>query len=250
MLSVLVLAAITAISFSLATIVLVEVRSSGDVVRSEPALYATLGVTEEALFQYKRYVNERDDGTTTSILDVPECYPTDEGARNGEGTYNICNIAGVQLELPGSQPLDFDQSPRLENIYASDTSIIPLYQLNDYSLQYGKVVLQRVPVGNDGNVEVSMKVISADPSVADQIISYGNLEEGEEQQIPIASGGYQYELILENTDNINNIQVSISSFAPDGVTPKGLPFIGKKVLKVVADYLGLTRTYTVYIPVP
>lgn len=246
MLAVLVLAAITAISFSLTTIVFVELKSSSDVVKSEPALYGTLGVTEEALFEYKRYVNERDDGTTVQTFDVPSCYPPDTMIKAG-----VCDVGGVGINLPGSQPLSEDDPIRVETIYSSQTTIIPLYQLNDYSLQYGKLILQRVPTGSNENINVQVRKISQDPSIPDQIVYDQNLPEGGPLvvQAPFSEPNYEYELILNNTTQ-DNIQLSIASFAADGVTEKGLPFIGKKVLKVVADYLGLTRTYKVFIPVP
>lgn len=56
LLGILILASITAISFSLATIAFVEIRSSADVVRSEPALYVIQGQIEEAIFKVKRAV--------------------------------------------------------------------------------------------------------------------------------------------------------------------------------------------------
>ncbi|QQS22785.1 hypothetical protein IPM19_04120 [bacterium] len=246
MMAVLVLAAITAIVFSLATIVFIELRASRDLVRSEPNLYATLGVTEEALFQYKRYVNERSDGDNVTLMDVPSCFPS----RNG-----ICLIGNVRLELPTEkdgdpQPLDFDETPKLTTIFAGETQVFPLYSLNDYSLQYGLIRLQRVAVGNTGQLRISLRGIPKDPEAGETTTDYGNLSEGPPMSISTFFPDYQYELIVQNTDPVNNVQLNITSYAADGATAKGLPFIGKKVLKVVANYLGLTRTYTVYIPVP
>ena len=54
LLSILVLSAILAISFSLSTILFVEVRNSGDLLRTEGALYGSQSATEEALFNIKR----------------------------------------------------------------------------------------------------------------------------------------------------------------------------------------------------
>ncbi len=253
MLSILVLAAITAISFSLATIVFIELRSTRDLVRSEPNLYATLGVTEEALFQYKRYVNERDDGTTIPTLDVSACTNTDtDGVPSGQ---NVCKLGNVSLALPvesngDPQPIDFDETPKVMTIFAGETKVLPLYSLNDFSLQYGRVVLERVPVGNSGQLLVSLRSIPEDPGPEPPLLNYPNLSENDTLTVDDFFDHYQYELIIKNADIVNNVQLNISSYAADQATPKGLPFIGQKVLKVVADYLGLTRTYTVYIPVP
>lgn len=246
MMAVLVLAAMTAIVFSLATIVFIELKASRDLVRSEPNLYATLGVTEEALFQYKRYVNERSDGGDVTLMDVPSCFPSNN---------NICKIGNVTLELPlessgDPQPLDFDETPKLTTIFAGETQIIPLYSLNDYTVQYGLVTLQRVPVGNTGNLSVSLRKIPQDPEQGETTTFLFNLDEGDPEPINQFITGNQYELVIQNLDLVNNVQLNINSYAADGTTPKGLPFIGKKVLKVVANYFGLTRTYTVFIPVP
>lgn len=251
MLSVLVLAAITAISFSITTIVFIELKSSSDVVKSEPSLYATLGVTEEALFQYKRYVNDREDGSTETLLDVPSC-------TTSTGDQNVCKLAGTNISLPpqddnSPQPFEFDDPVRIESIDAGVTKVIPLYTLNNYDLLYNTILLKRVPTDNTGNLNVKLRLISEDPSVPDEFLPS---EEGqnlaENDTLPVNwftySSGYEYELFLTNTSN-GNIQLSISSFGTDD-HPKGLPFIGKKVLKVLAEYAGLNRTYKVFIPVP
>ena len=258
MLSILVLAAITAISFSLTTIVFIELKSSSDVVKSEPALYATLGVTEEALFQYKRYVNERDDGVEVNppLLDVTTCSVA-------SGDESVCKLAGVGISFPvyppyqSTQPIEFDDPIRLETVYAGATNVIPLYQVNNFELQYNKLELQRVPTNNANNLLMSVRGLSENPSGADHILMDG-VKLNEVDGIYSITGflsGYQYELSLKNDvalgEDPENIQVSISSFDSGG-SPKGLPFIGKKVLKIRADSPGLvtSRTYKVYIPVP
>src|ERR1051326_2278841 len=54
LLAILILSAVLAISFSLATILLIEVRTSGDVVRTEGSWYGVSAVSEEAIFNVKR----------------------------------------------------------------------------------------------------------------------------------------------------------------------------------------------------
>lgn len=253
MLSILVLAAITAISFSLTTIVFIELKSSSDVVKSEPALYATLGVTEEALFQYKRYVNERDTGEVVDLLDVPGCMPKE---------LEVCNLGGVTISFPvnpsqPTQPIEFDDPIRLETVYAGATNVIPLYRVNDFELQYNKLELQRVPTNNSNDLLITIRGISENPSEPDQIF-YNEVKLTEVEgpkSFNLISRGFQYELSLKNDVPLGgdpeNIQVSISSFDQSDVA-KGLPFIGKKVLKIRADSPGLvtSRTYKVFIPVP
>src|SRR3989338_7787337 len=67
LLALLVLSAILAIRFSLATILLTEVKSSGDLIRTEPAFYAAEGITEEALYKIKRQVPPGSFAYTTKL---------------------------------------------------------------------------------------------------------------------------------------------------------------------------------------
>ncbi|MEZ4180632.1 MAG: hypothetical protein R3B41_03960 [Candidatus Doudnabacteria bacterium] len=249
LLAVLILTAITSISFSMAAIVFVEIKSSGDLLRTEPAFYATLGVTEEALFQYKRYVNERQDGTTTNTLDVPNCQPSSNA---------ICSLAGVTLTLPGSQPLDFDVSPSTVTVYAGELVTVPLYQLNNFDLLYNDIVIKLIPNGisaTDG-LEVYLDVTAQDDSNPSDISIDPNFTLSDE--IDVANfmvTGNQYDLVFDNSSGTKNFFVNIDSVgnsnSPLGNNnPLGLPYVNKKALRVVANYLGLTRTYLVEIPVP
>lgn len=246
MLSVLVLAAITAVAFSLSTIIYVELRSSGDVLRSEPAMYGTLGVTEEALFQYKRYVNQRENSTqNTTVLDVPTCYSTQTNPNP-----NICQVGNVSITIPNNSLLTLDDTPKVQTVYAQQQATIPLYQVNDFTAQYGKVKVELIPTGSINSLSVAVREIPnvGNPYfVATQTITESQAG-GWTYTLPNTSGA-QYELVLTNSSN-DNFSVSISSYATDTTTPKGLPFVGKQALEVVANYLGLTRTYRVYIPVP
>src|SRR5579864_1216596 len=61
LLGLLILASLLAISFSLASILFIEVRSSSDLLKSESSLYAATGVGEESLFNLKRGVCPNND---------------------------------------------------------------------------------------------------------------------------------------------------------------------------------------------
>src|SRR6185295_13635472 len=56
LLAILILASVLAISFSLTTILFVEIRSSNDLIKTEGALYGATGVGEEAFFNLARQV--------------------------------------------------------------------------------------------------------------------------------------------------------------------------------------------------
>lgn len=237
MLAVLVLAAITAVAFSLATIVFIEVRSAGDAARTEPALYATLGVTEEALFQYKRAY----DPIVGLQMNVPTCAPSSQ---------NICNLNGVTLSMPGTQPIAFDNSPREEFIGAGVTKVLPMYVVNNYDdQQYQFVQVDVLPNTSDAGVDISTNIYESDQ--IDPIPGFsGTASPGS----PFSSSGFQssgqYELIITNQSSTQDLNVSITTTRVGNAQPGGLPYIGEQVLRIMANYVGLTRTYQVRIPIP
>lgn len=238
MLAVLVLSAITAVAFSLATIVFIEIRSAGDSFRTEPALYATFGVTEEALFQYKRYADPLDG----SQMNVATCFPSQ---------HDICKINGVTLTLPGTQPLAYDDSPRVEFLGAGVTKTIPMYLANDYNRQYDSVRIDVLPNEVQSPVKVSFLATGVSDTSPTNIpgatVSPGT---------PYTYSGFtshptsQYDLVLENPTSNQDVSVSITTVRVGNAQPDGLPFVGEQVLRIVADYVGLTRTYQIRIPIP
>lgn len=236
MLAVLVLAAVTAIAFSLAAIVFIEIRSAGDSARTEPALYATFGVTEEALFQYKRFY----EPSVTNTFDIATC--------SGPKGSDPCLINGVTLDLPGDQPLAFDDSPRVELVRAGDTITIPLYLVNDYAQQYETVKLEVLPNQTFSSIDFFFRVTDDDGSTSETVPV--SLDPGEVYEYEGFNPTGQYELILDNDNLTQDISVSIGTIRVGNAQPDGLPFVGEQVLRIVADYLGLTRTYQVRIPIP
>lgn len=240
MLAVLVLAAITAVAFSLATIVFIEIRSSGDSARTEPALYATLGVTEEALFQYKRFY-EPSTILGRAQFDVPTC--------SGPKGSDVCSINGVTLSLPRNQPLAFDNSPRIEYVPAGSTITLPLYVANSYEQQFASACVEVIPNDTLSGVAITYRVNDELGGTSD--VYTANILPGE------VCGSYtgfgptgQYELIIENTNTQRDVSVKISTERVNAAQPDGLPFVGEQVLRIMANYAGLTRTYQVRIPIP
>ncbi len=232
MLAVLVLSAITAIVFSMATIVVIEIRSSGDALRTEPALYATLGVTEEALFQYRR-----NAGTPGTNYDVPSCLPANK---------NVCAINNVALVSSLKQ---FDESPRVQLVRQGEIVKLPIYVPQSFGQQYGSVKVTILNTGSGESVAVSIN--ETDLSNATNVRGSASLNDAGVTTFEFttfnSSATSQYDLVLDNADAAGAVSVSIETTGPDGAK-KGLPFLDQKVLKIGASYLGLTRTYTVRIP--
>ncbi len=243
LLAILILAAVMAIAFSLATIVIIEVRSAGDASRTEPTLYAAFGVTEEKLFQYKRFYSG-PNGDPSSCVGI-----------------NSCEINNVDLTLPGNQPIAFDDSPRVEFVSAGTRRALPMFQSEPLSYDpiYDSVTLEVLPnVPSDTTIDFYFKVTSengdcrVERATGDcQNPSPINDPAGVNSPKTFSSfGNGQYELILDNSDSIDDVSVVITTDRVGGVTPAGLPFIGEQVLRIRADYRGLNRTYQVRIPIP
>jgi hypothetical protein len=239
MLAVLVLAAITAIAFSLAAIVMVEIRSSGDVLRTEPALYAALGVTEEAFFKYKRYVP--DSGTNG--LSISGCTPA---------PLSVCSINNVTLSSPAPTVRVYDTSPRVDTIYAGATNAILLVNPstpNSYAQQYQSVRVTYLNNGASQNLTVTLCRYVTTSITPDCSLSSNLAPLGVFQYNSFASSG-QYELRLRNTGSVGtqNILAKVEATDIGGVAQ--IPLLGTQVLDITANYLGLTRKYTTQIPLP
>jgi hypothetical protein len=240
LLAILILSAITAVAFSLATIVFIEVRSSGDVIRTEPALYATMGVTEEALFQYKRFI---DYTNVSNGFDVPSCQPTSAA---------VCNLNGVVMTLPGSQPLAFDDSPRVQVVQPGETVVLPLYYpATNFNQIYSSIRFEILPTSVDG-LDINFNETDINGNTTAEFKKPITLQAGDAAYtFNNFSDGLQYDLVLTNTSSSQDISVSIASTKLDGTTPSGLPFLGEQVLRIKANYQDLlTRTYEVRIPIP
>jgi hypothetical protein len=238
MLAVLVLAAITAIAFSLATIVFIEIKSSGDASRTEPALYATLGVTEEALFQYKRFFTP-----AKGDFDTASC--------EGPSGSNTCLLNGVTLSLPGTQPLDFDNSPRVEFVGAGTNKTVPLYTQgdddgDDWNKVYERVGVEVLPNASSASISAYFVLTNEDGTTSNTAPVSVSPGTKYEYQGFVSTG--QYELILSNPSSVQDLSVKISTVRVGNAQPDGLPFVGEQVFRIFADYLGLTRTYQVKIP--
>ncbi len=242
-LAILILSAVTAIAFSLATIVFIEIRSAGDSARTEPALYATLGVTEEAMFQYKRFYEN------PSEFNVPTCTPEDQPSEKGYVPKNVCSINGVTLTMPGTQPIQFDDSPGVITVDPMSTKTFPLYLPNSFDQQFLEVILELLPNNYSVKFTGSFSATYVDGTTDDGgCAPFVLVVDVPVSCTPGPSG--QYELVLTNPSENQTLAVKVSTKRVDGSTPSGLPFVGEQVLRINANYLGLTRTYQVRIPIP
>jgi hypothetical protein len=226
LMAVLVLASITAISFSLATIVFIEIRASADFVRSERALYASYAITEEALFKYSR-------GATFNYL-------------NGEETLN-----GVALEATESSTTT---SPYSDALSAGASEQYTLVNPEDPNGPGGYGGIQITNVSQNG-ATIQVQLYSIDPAeeggARTLVTEAGPLafnesfpDNGTEDLDPLL----QYEVVVTNVSATNGVSFNIYTYDSNGID-KGLPNIGESLVEITASYLGLTRKYQAHIPV-
>lgn len=221
MLAVLVLAGITAVAFSIAAIVFVEIRASGNLLRTEPALYAVQSVTEEAFYS-----------TTRNISSFP--FST--------------SINGVSLATAARS---YDPSPQTYVVYYNTETKFSLADpANPFKNSYITVQIDYIspPAGTKVAVQLYRYQNNGQQGVVDQkdlipsakswTINFSNYDSNPSNS--------EFELVL-TTDNPNNSTVLITS-ARTGSPSSGLPLIGRSAYDVTASYLGLTRKYTVSTP--
>jgi hypothetical protein len=240
LLSVLLLAAISAIVFSLAGIVFVEIKSSSDVLRTEPALYAVLGLTEESLYQYRRTV-------PSGTMNVTTCLPANLNLCATSGsTFN-----GVTLNNPTPALQTYYPNPKIDVVYAGTKN---RYQLlptnpNSFSQAYGRLDIDYLKTGVTGTLAITITeylqdgtstVITPSPLTSvSGTYTYSGFRDGAQ---------YQVQLENLNSSGGDNISVSLTTYNTVGQLV-GIPITTEQVVDVVAKYLGLTRKYTVKIPV-
>lgn len=220
MLAVLVLAGITAIAFSIAGIVLIEIRSSGDLIRTEPALYAVQSVTEEAFYSATRNIDQ---------------FPFSQ------------TINGVTLT---TEEREFDPSPQTYAVYYNNETKFSLANTSaPFENSYTTVEIEYISP-SPGTL-VSVQVVQYINNGQSSTVEQRDLDSSRPSWV-IDLANYpdntisEFELVL-TTDNPNNATILVTS-ARTGTPASGLPLIGRKAYDVTASYLGLTRKYTVSTP--
>lgn len=225
LMAILVLASITAISFSLATIVLTEIKSSSDIIRSERALYASYAVTEEALLRYSRNV------TYGYLLGADE-------------------INGVFVEAEDTQT---NPMPLIDVI---DPGTPRQYNLIDSADPYGAGGYGSVRVQYTGNdlEPLSILLYQINPLTGERTLKSGTdpldplTENGTEWADLSLNTTMQYDLQLFHDGSSSAITVTVYTYDGSG-GDKGIPSFGLTFVDITASYLGLTRKYQTQIPV-
>lgn len=248
LLSLLLLSAVAAISFSLATIVFVEIRASSDVQRTEPTFYATQAVVEEATFAIKR---------TTGQTAFPTSF-------NCIGQTNTC----ISLVVPPpTRYRDVVITEKISPLSTTYTNTANKYYLVNPDDLYADTDGGGSPDGSYGKLQVTnigdvpVRVALCPITVNDCVTPGTGLWEfsdirlnpgsalGTGNQVLSPTTSYTLYILYDGAQGgSQNGYVRIATFSGDGVTARGIPYFGKKAVDITASYLGLTRKYRAVIP--
>lgn len=259
LLALLVLSAIMAIAFSLATILLVEVRVSGDLLRTEPAIYGASAVTEEALFTVRRHYPRcqaqwcaNQFYYTTQLGQV--------GMNNPKPTENLFNDAIIQDKVLATS----NSITNTQNRYA-------FFDPSDINQpgNFAELKVTYKDAGQGGQIHVYVcefkapkDFLSTDPPIdcnnpQSTDMLYKNtspLNQGQSTPIIALDPNKQQELIIYSSGPTADRFVQIEAFGPDGTDadtnpdPKGIPYFGETVVDINAQHGGVTRAFRVKIP--
>ncbi len=235
LLAVLVLSAITAIAFSVATIVLVEIRASGDVLRTEPVLYTVEGVTEEAFYGFKRFV---PNTAATNNFDIINCLPA---------SLSLCALNSVTAS---NASYKYDAAPRLDVIPAGVTKTYLFVNPdapNDFAKAYNSFGFNQLNNGGNSAPNVKVQHYNTDGTVTiDRASSPISLNGSFSYTVPNTSGQYEMSIYNPAPAGGSSVLIQVDAFDVNGV--EHIPLVGQQAMDITARYLGLTRKYTINIP--
>lgn len=259
LLAILVLSSLLAISFSLATILFVEVRSSGDLLRTEATFYATQGVSEQIIYNYKRKI---PDGlmvypTQVANVQLSDPYVSSQGSYNGQQDVvkvntTFANTTNHYAFYDPNNPIGPSGYGALK-IYYQPTGVTDAVYV--YLCQYNP----GYPVDSSGNTVNSYNSTPCSDMNERSKLVGNNVDYWLDAGVllrPINSpythaldSTLQQELILYNPSTANNIYVKIQGFSDTAAQyPEGLPYFNQTVVNVSGSNSGVNRNLKVTVP--
>ncbi len=266
LLGLLVLSSIMAISFSLATILLVEVRSSSDLLKTEPAIYGAESITEEAIYKIKREVPDNLFSYPANIGNIQLNNPPPSESATTTPIYQIVVLPHTNFSNTGNH---YILAPR-GSTAGSNYSKIKLTFLDNgnpsaltaYVCQYDPS-LPYDPSHSPSNSYST--VVCSNPNDTENgywiypIDSYQTQPSGKGVSLTLLGHNTntwnlvpnkQQEIILYNDDpstSASNIYVQIEGFDASG-SPAGIPYLNKKSVDINADNNGIHRKIRAEVP--
>ncbi|MCX6797581.1 MAG: hypothetical protein NTX98_03850 [Candidatus Doudnabacteria bacterium] len=250
LIAIIVLSAILAITFSIATILMIEIRTSGDLLRTESAFYGADAVMEEALFKVKRNVSYWSGyGVERNLGNVKVDAPAEKLVADNIFQDSIPVMTPGNFYLSKRYPLYNPESPTVGGGYAkvkiTNLSIETSQSLKVYICQFNPVV------GNYQTAPCSVKT-----SEEYWIDLWGLLKGGTEDKYFTLNANNnsswtldpnrQQELVFVN-ESASPIWVQIEAFDSNLVL-KPIPLVGETSVEINAVTGGVTRKIKVDIP--
>ncbi len=245
--AIVILSSVMAISFSLTTILFIEVRTSGDLLKTEGVLYAAGGVGEEAFFNIKRQVATSTYAYTTKFS-------------------NNARISGTPVSTTYSTPLVQDKVLRNSILGSSGQKIYDFCNIKTgvAGCGYGKVDITFLDTGGNGSIKVylcefdpSSNFNGNDPcSVSPMNYIYWRDVNGVVLNKDASTLSYtflnsakQQILYITNPGTSADSYFQIKTYEDtDGLIPKGLPYVGKTAVDVNAVNNTVGRKIRVIVP--
>lgn len=244
LLSIILLAAIVAITFSIATVLMVEIRSSGDLSRTEPTWYAASASTEEYLFQVRKKISSAGFPFTTSVNNISVA-----------GNINSVTDPIEQLKVSAGS-----------NSFAATQNHYQFYNPsvsaghNPYTdpSGYSKVQITYLNTAVGGQVHVylcqfipTQSFDCTNPNNSSFMIYQDTtpLNQGDTVTIDASSGfdpAKQQELIIYGSGTYDRY-IQIKTWDLNGV-PKGLPYYGTTAVDIHGTGASITRGVRLKIP--
>lgn len=254
LLALLVLASVLAVSFSIAGILAIEIRTSGDLLKTEPALYAAGAVTEEALFKVKRKYTPAGSYYTTAL-----------------GNINLTSPS-APVESSAADPVQQIRVLPSSNSFSNTQFVYPIYNpANPNGINsgvpaggYGKIKITILDTGDIDYLKIYLCEISMSAANVDcsDVNSPNMIANGQGVNMMsryiynpkeyLLDPNKQYELrLVHGSYNTNrSIFLTLESFASSGASlvPAGLPFFSSTAVDVNASQAGIGRQIRVIIP--
>jgi uncharacterized protein (UPF0333 family) len=251
LLGLVIMGSLLAITFSIATVLFVEIRNSNDLVLTETAYMANIAIAEEQIFKVKRGISDSVSTFTNKIggsvnIDAPILSST-------SSPIIIKTIPKEIVSFTHTQPTTF-------LVYNSENPTA--------GSGYGKISISYLETGATQNLYVylcefnpSFGLYSASgtlpPTLPCQspILSYEYwpygvvpLSPGTQESWDINPSMQQQIIIFNSNASTKDAYVQIKTFDTDRITTKGLPYAGYKTLNVNAKTGSINRKVEVIIP--
>jgi len=254
LLSILVLSAIMAISFSLATIIFIEVRTSGDLVRTEGAIFGADAVSEQVLFKVKRKTSDFFPASINLKNNVVVDKPVESNNTTPVFTDSVLTSANIfskgkvyQLFDPGNLGGGSGFAKiRITNLASGYGNNLKVYVCefnptdvfldpactNENSVEYWVNPLDSIIAGAQAN---KFYYVYPPDQVPPGYVEW-TLDKNKQQQI----------VIINETTAV--IPMKIETFGPTATDPKAMPLVGEVSVPIKADNSGAVRRLDLRIP--